>query len=148
MSREIYETVMETVMQALDAMDRKFQEPAGIVFNRDGWIQAMHNNYGNGFNTNPNPEPTYCGLPYRIDSKQTELVKVLDKDAVSGAVRFTVPISVAPTDTKVDAEYVLIARALTKSQLCDIVNAWCKENKTDPLANAFFHAVEQHGCFE
>lgn len=93
-----------------------------------------------------NEANTYQGLPYLVDHAQQEDIKLHNAMAdykPRGVVSFRVD-HLDPHQTTME----VAGQALTKPQLCDIINAWCEANPKEKLAAALDEDVRRYGSFE
>lgn len=143
--------IHQRVRNIIWEMQRNFREPVGIVFNRQGYMEAMRSRdvYQTFGIFNPSGKLTYFNLPYRVEPSQTEEVQVIDHLGSLGAIQVSLALpAIAPDANEAPILCTVIGAALSQHQLCNIVQAYTKAHKGEPLSIALLDAVERYGSFE
>lgn len=127
------------------------REPRQVIFSREGYMRAMAETDKDSLaRWDKSPEASswerYNGLPFRVDARLAADIVVTDE--------LPKPDPGSPVSFRVDTydprqTWMCIAgRALSRPQLCDVIDAWVRANPPSNFSSALQCAIADHGRFE
>lgn len=140
--------LVQECMQKQRDLLLKGEEPIRITFSEEAYLRAKKESYVNGGTCafSMGPTLTYLGLPYTVKTGQKEDIVVISREADKKSSE-AVTVSVKNAYSS-DMNLSIVGKHLSKSQLCNIIQAWCEANPEDSLRTALTLAIHKHGSFE
>lgn len=151
------DTLFDRFVVQCDQLRRQDETPKHVAFSSEGYRKAFAwQQHANGMVLTASDmglPQTYGGLPYSVEPKATEELRVLSFISASGWAGTPqsepVRLTVASADLQAGKTSLEVAGAkLSAAQLCDIIAAWCKANPRDDLQPALHKAISMFGRFE